>query len=246
MRADEMAAVLRQLYERELELSPDDGHLKEHSAPAFLNGTIQTFRFYKPYLPEGGRILDWGCRQAPDACLVRMALGDRASLDGCDILPDGCYHRFHEFAGLRYARLEDPVALPYAGESFDAVVAAGVLEHVPFDFESLRELHRVLKPEGRLMVTYLPNAWSIEEWRLRRLHRPSHERLYGKAQARRLLLRAGFRPLALGYQGRIDLLPAEGGDYRLKGPALRLLRPALRLFRLERLSSCLCAVAERA
>jgi ubiquinone/menaquinone biosynthesis C-methylase UbiE len=52
--------------------------------------------------------------------------------------------------------LSEIVKLPYPDDSFDAVLASGVLEHVPLDYESLKELHRVLRVRGRMIVTYLP------------------------------------------------------------------------------------------
>jgi hypothetical protein len=83
----------------------------------------------------------------------------------------------------------------------DAVIASGVLEHVPMDYESLKELYRVMKPGARLIVTYLPNRASVEEWRLRhRNGRRGHRRLYSRSQIRRLLLHCGFWPLTAGFQ----------------------------------------------
>ena len=107
------------------------------------------------------------------------------------------------------------------------------------DYESLKELHRVLKPGGRLIVTYLPNAASIEEWRLRRRGRNDfHRRLYSPSQVRALLLHSGFWPLRIAYQTQLDALPA-------KRTLLRWLQPAMHAAQLHRLTSCLCVVAEK-
>ena len=59
------------------------------------------------------------------------------------------YEAFFEYSGLRYRRLEHSNLLPYEDSTFDMVIASGVLEHVPMDYESLKELYRVLKL-GRL------------------------------------------------------------------------------------------------
>jgi SAM-dependent methyltransferase len=206
---------------------------------------VQTFRFYESYLPASGRILDWGCRHAPDACLIRLRLGDAVDIDGCDVASEDQYQLFYESVCLRYERLTHPVGLPYLDDYFDAVVGSGVIEHVPFDYESLKELHRVLKPGGRLILTYIPNTYSVDEWWRRFRKRPAHLRRYTKSQVRDLLLHTGFRPLVLGFQDRIDLLPLDGGNYRVSGAVIRLVRPVLRMFFLERLTSALCTVAEK-
>ena len=233
MQVNPLSHVLGKLYRAQLELTPDDGYLRQHSRPEFLDGTVKVFEFYEPHLPQAGRILDWGCRHAPDACLARARRPD-VEIDGCDVHAPGAYPVFLEHARMRYSQLTHLVKLPYPDATFDAVIASGVLEHVPMDYESLKELHRVLRPEGRLIVTYLPNRASLEEWRLRRQNAPSHARLYSLRELRRLFLHAGFRPVVLGYQTQLDLLPHPST------PAA-LLRP----LGIARFTSCLCAVASR-
>ena len=43
--------------------------------------------------------------------------------------------------------------LPFADASFDKIIAAEVLEHLPEDGRAMRELARVLKPGGAIAVT---------------------------------------------------------------------------------------------
>jgi SAM-dependent methyltransferase len=43
--------------------------------------------------------------------------------------------------------------LPFANESFHAVLSTQTLEHLELPMESLREMHRVLKPDGTLFLT---------------------------------------------------------------------------------------------
>jgi SAM-dependent methyltransferase len=47
----------------------------------------------------------------------------------------------------------DAQAIPFAGGRFDAVVANHMLYHVPDRHKALSELHRVLKPGGRLYAS---------------------------------------------------------------------------------------------
>jgi SAM-dependent methyltransferase len=245
MNPSDMFSALRRLYAEQLAEAPDDVYLQLHGSVAYVNGAVETFRFYQPYLPQSGRILDWGCHHAPEACMIRMHGRDCFEIEGCDVHGPEQYRRFYEFAGLRYIPLTHLVTLPYEDASFDAIVGAGVIEHVPFDYESLKELHRVLKPSGRLILTWIPNVLSIHEWWFRHQGQRFHLRLYSKSQVSDLLLHSGFRPLIVGYQDRIDILPVDGGVYRVPGAVLRWIRPLLRAMAYHRLAGALCAVAER-
>ena len=48
--------------------------------------------------------------------------------------------------------------LPYANDSFDAVLSHEVIEHVQDDAAAAREIVRVLRP-GRRLVLFCPNRW---------------------------------------------------------------------------------------
>ncbi len=50
-------------------------------------------------------------------------------------------------------RCEDMQRLSYADASFDVVTHTEVLEHVPDDHRALTELHRILRPGGRMLFT---------------------------------------------------------------------------------------------
>jgi SAM-dependent methyltransferase len=52
--------------------------------------------------------------------------------------------------------------LPLDDESFDAVLCTQVLEHVPRPAAMLAELHRVLRPGGRLFLS-APLVWELHE-----------------------------------------------------------------------------------
>ncbi len=57
--------------------------------------------------------------------------------------------------------LADAKKLPYPSASFDRVLMFDVVEHLhPWELQvALREVHRVLKPDGRLIVHTAPNIW---------------------------------------------------------------------------------------
>jgi SAM-dependent methyltransferase len=199
--ARELTDLLSRLYREQLAAGGRAAYLVEHAQPELIKHHVNVFLWYAKYLPASGAILDWGCNHAPDACLLQAAFGDRYRLLGCDFPPPSEFSVFHGYSRLHYSQLDDPMApLPYASGTFDAVIASGALEHTAMDVEALKSLYRVLKPEGVLVITYLPYWLSLEEWRRRRRGKDFHRRLYGRREAATLLKRCGFYPLELGFQ----------------------------------------------
>jgi SAM-dependent methyltransferase len=97
--------------------------------------------------------------------------------------------------------VEDP--LPFGDESFDAVVAGELFEHLQFPDALVVEIRRVLRPGG-VLVGSVPNAFRVQS-RLRFLRGrgpeddPTHLRMFSPAAVRDLL--AGFEDIRLSYVG---------------------------------------------
>ena len=93
----------------------------------------------------------------------------------------------------------DATRLPFPDSTFDHVIAAEVLEHIPADEAAMAELARVLKPGGTIAVT-VP-AWLAERvcWALtEEYHAPfvpgGHVRIYTEPGLRSKLRAAGLKP----------------------------------------------------
>jgi SAM-dependent methyltransferase len=90
----------------------------------------------------------------------------------------------------------DALALPFADGTFDKIIAAEVLEHIPDDMGAMAELARVLRPGGRLAVT-VP-SWLPERicWALSADYHNvpgGHLRIYTRAEVEAKLGRTGFQ-----------------------------------------------------
>jgi 2-polyprenyl-3-methyl-5-hydroxy-6-metoxy-1,4-benzoquinol methylase len=143
-----------------------------------------------------GRVLDWGCGLGQMSHLLGQRGLDVVAFDYVEgsettVMPLGV------FPGIDRHVSGEPVLLPF-GEEFDTVLACGVLEHVQRPEESLRELHRVLRAGGRLLVYKLPNRFSYLESIAKRAGMYYHgalpdDRVYDKRSATALLAGHGFR-----------------------------------------------------
>jgi len=214
-------------------------YLAEHGQDAAVRQHVNTFCWYARHLPDAGAFLDWGCHYGPDACLLRRTFGDAVDLHACDFFPESSFPAFRGFARARYEQLKETARLPYGDNTFDAVIGAGVLEHTAMDYEALKEVYRVLRPDGVVVITHLPYYLSWSEWYRRRVRRADfHWRLYGRGELSQLLKRTGFRPVDMRFHTFIPNVLGAGLLTTLKAALSRLLSPPWR-------HSTLCCVARK-
>jgi len=113
-------------------------------------------------------------------------------------------------------------AMPFESRTFDAVVCADVLYHLDDDEAALREIARVLKPDGTIIINVPAHRW-LWSYHDVTVH---GRRRYTRPELREKLARAGFNvvrlthwnalPLPLVYLRRKLLPPpSSGSDARL-------------------------------
>jgi len=86
---------------------------------------------------------------------------------------------------------------PFADKTFDAVVIAEVLEHIWNDFGAVQEARRILKDNGKLIIT-VPFYNDDPDY---------HVRLHSPKITRRLLLSNGFTPIDYVERGGLISFP---------------------------------------
>lgn len=146
-----------------------------------------------------GPVLDWGCGYGQMTHLLRERGMEVSAFDWHpDAAPGGEEVHLDHYPGVVAHRSSDPVLLPFPDDSFQCALSCGVLEHVQQPGGSLDELHRVLRPGGRLLVYKLPNRFSYLEALARRLGLYYHgalpdDEVYTRRSAAALVSAHGFR-----------------------------------------------------
>ena len=104
-------------------------------------------------------ILDVGCGTGANLKML-AAFG---KTEGVDISPQAV--EFCRQRGLDSVKLGAAEQLPYGNGSFDLVTSLDVVEHLDDDVAGLREMRRVLRPDGRLLV-FVPAfmfLWGVQD-----------------------------------------------------------------------------------
>jgi len=121
-----------------------------------------------------GQVIDVGCGRKP-----YRSLFSTDTYIGLDIENPGHSHE-NEDIDVFY----DGKVFPFENESFDNALCNQVLEHVFNPDEFLKEIHRVLKPGGKLLLT-VPFAWDEHE-------QPFDFARYSSFGLKHLMEQAGF------------------------------------------------------
>jgi SAM-dependent methyltransferase len=133
-------------------------------------------------LPEGAVILDAGCGSGR----TMQELVDYGEVHGIELDPEAAeVARGRGHGEVRIGRLEE---LPWNDGTFDLIACLDVIEHTPDDRATLRELRRVCRPGGWLLVTVpaYQALWSLHD------EANHHYRRYSRASLRSAAVEAGW------------------------------------------------------
>lgn len=118
---------------------------------------------------------------------------------GCGTKPYKNFFKFSEYIGLEFDTgidlykksadyFYDGKKFPFNAETFDSIICNQVLEHVFEAEDFLKEIFRVLKPHGKLLIT-VPFVWDEHE-------QPFDFARYSSFGLKHLLEKNGFRVIA--------------------------------------------------
>lgn len=145
-------------------------------------GVIPGFRnydlFYERYLSavtilrqnncikDGIKILDIGCGEAFFKFFFDAKCNEKIEWHGVEIWKERADFCKHVGYNVQEANLEKG-SLPYENETFDIVLASHVIEHIPNPQQVVKEMGRVLKKGGALLIatpTKPPGIAQLDSW----------------------------------------------------------------------------------
>ena len=166
-----------------------EAHHRSSRSEDFVYAGHERIDLFRRYVGgPGRRVLDLGCRYG--ALTREYSAGNEVV--GVDVDRDALVEAAKLGIETHWADVDEP--LPFENESFDAVVAGELLEHVRDPNQLVAEARRVLRGGGTFIAS-VPNAFRLKN-RLRFLlgrkpeTDPTHLHMFSASDVRALL--AGF------------------------------------------------------
>lgn len=159
------------------------------SDPAYLNALMLEASLAQCAQYVVGNLLDVGCGRKPYRSSYFSAATSYTGIDQSVTNAD---------ADIVGSALD----LPFGDQTFDTVVGTEILEHVPDPLGALREMRRVLKTDGHLVLT-TPMYWPRHEMPFDYLRFPYDGLLYFAEESGFTLVRMFNRGHAYAFLGQV-------------------------------------------
>jgi len=184
----------------------------------YCDGIRKDLLLVKQYM-NNGKVLDVGCGKGHISALLSAMGFDVIGIDLNYSQGEGgifsgdhlgrqwqrsIWQDFEKDFNVTY-KFYDGIKLPFQEESFDAVVAYAVIEHVDDANNLLEESRRVLRDNGRIFIFRCPKIYSFSENLAKLMGLGHHEKLMSEDELTELLYKNMFEVLRID---KYDMIPA--------------------------------------
>jgi SAM-dependent methyltransferase len=151
-------------------------------------------------LPPQSPVLEVGCG---DASFTQELAKYSPEVTAIDISSAQIEENKSRFGGITFLQHDVAEKFPFADNSFNAIWCSEVLEHLFDPAFALREMHRVMKPGGKLLVTvpyhgrFKNVLIALFKWDEHFVPSNPHIRFYTKHTLGQLAAKAGFADIEM-------------------------------------------------
>jgi ubiquinone/menaquinone biosynthesis C-methylase UbiE len=170
-------------------------HIYDWRWQRYITNTLSFFKAWAE-IPPAAAILDVACGTGE---LERLLLNDNPdqTIVGVDLSEQMLSQARQKLSGYSNVSFQQAAAsqLPFSDQSFDVVVSANAFHYFPGPEMALKEMKRVLKPGGTVVMLDWCKDFllcQVYDWVLKRLD-PAYQQCYTEAELQGLLKAAGFR-----------------------------------------------------
>lgn len=135
-------------------------------------------------MPDGAVVLDVGCGTGDN---LRYILRDKAEFFGLEYAEQTAAVAKKILGERADVRVGSATAIPFGDRQFDLIICIEVLEHISDDRAGFREIARVLKPGGTLILSLPYRHWFPSYYKTM-----GHLRHYTRSDVEELLREAGL------------------------------------------------------
>lgn len=152
-------------------------------------------------VPERGRLLEIGCSTGFMLSDIKRAY-PHAEIVGADIGVKALERLSQTLHGVPLIQM-DLLQCPLPANTFDAIIALNVLEHIGDDQTALQNMANLLKPGGKLIleVPQGPQLYDYYDAHLRHFRRYSRASLVARVES------VGLQTLESGFVGFLSYIP---------------------------------------
>ncbi len=140
----------------------------------------------KEFINKGDRVLDFGCNSGTGIDAIYDPENEYYGIDVVPELKALFAEKYHDKPNVNLAIVTEG-EVPYADDFFDVVMAMNLIEHLEDPEPYLRELKRITKPGGRVLVATVNRKYRLYPWQ--KPWNPYHFTEYSESSLRRVLAR---------------------------------------------------------
>jgi SAM-dependent methyltransferase len=120
----------------------------------------RSIKAFAESIPAGAKVLDAGAGLKPYQTLFSHCEYESCDFAECEAFFSNLDDGTRDDLRSRHTYICPIDAIPVADDTYDFVLCSQVLEHVPYPQSVAKELYRILKPNGQLLVT-VPQGYGI-------------------------------------------------------------------------------------